>query len=131
LLSVALASLSTVETQGWYARYGWVDGLRPVRVERPDPVLDWLNAHPEVSAIFGDYWDVYRLSFLTGGRVRGVPYPNYPNRFPEWSRDMPAGRPDILVARPDSLGRFYERMALQRGATERFRDRGTTIYHWP
>ena len=42
--------------------------------------------HPEVTSIQGDYWDVYRLSFLTGGRVRGMPFPEYPERFPEIAR---------------------------------------------
>ncbi len=47
-----------------------------------------------MTAIFGDYWDVYRLSFLTGGRVAGVPLPVYPDRFPEVARRFPVVAPE-------------------------------------
>ncbi|MFN7145255.1 MAG: hypothetical protein ACK4YP_15890, partial [Myxococcota bacterium] len=52
-----------------HACYGGTAGLHTA--------LDWLRANPEVDAIFGDYWDVYRLAFQAGRPVRGVPYPNY------------------------------------------------------
>src|SRR5205823_1610796 len=74
LCSLVLASLMTIDTARWYARLGWIDpNGRPVQVTTRDPALDWLDTHREVRALYGDYWDVYRLAFLTGGRVQGVP----------------------------------------------------------
>ena len=84
VLGITFAGLMTADASRWYGRLGWVDGSgwRPTQIVPSDPTLVWLNEHPEVTSIFGDYWDVYRLSFLTGGRVIGVPLPIYPNRFP-------------------------------------------------
>ena len=46
----------------------------------------------DVTHVFGGYWDVYRLAFLSGKRVIGIPYPMYPNRFPGWSRGLGPGQ---------------------------------------
>jgi hypothetical protein len=43
---------------------------------------------PDVTHVFGDYWDVYRMAFISGKKVVGVPYPMYPNRFRGWSRGL-------------------------------------------
>ncbi len=95
LLALSFAVLVTVDTLRWYARFGWIDTAgRPVRVARADPARDWLVEHREVRYIEGDYWDVYRLAFLSGRSLRGKPYPVYPNRFPEWPRESRA----VLVA---------------------------------
>jgi hypothetical protein len=51
----------------------------------------------DVTHLFGDYWDVYRMSFLSGKRVTGVPHPIYPNRFPGWSRGLGPGKGRLLV----------------------------------
>ncbi len=132
LLATALALLTTLDTARWYQRFGWVDGLlRPVRQPLDDPSLEWLRAHPEVTQIFGGYWDVYRLSFLTGGRVEGVPYPDYPDRFPEWSRDLPGHRPRVLIARADARGPFYRQLALQQGGRILAESPGLWIIDWP
>jgi hypothetical protein len=135
-LAVALASafgvLTTLDTLRWYQRFGWVDGAgRPVRLSVRDPVLDWLAVHPEVGAIFGSYWDVYRLSFLTGGRVRGVPFPTYPDRFPEWGRELPDHRPRILIARTTGEGRYYREFAVHGGGKELYRTAHVSILLWP
>jgi hypothetical protein len=84
-----------------------------------------------VSSILGGYWDVYRLSFLTGGRVRGVPYAVFPDRFPEWSRDLPAGRPETLLARPTPEGRLFLDRALREGGEVLLRRGSLTIVRWP
>jgi hypothetical protein len=117
--AIALAFL--LDTAVWYHRLGWLGGAGPARHE--DPVLTWLREHPDVPALFGSYWDVYRLAFLTVGRVRGVPYPDYPNRFPDWSRRGDGERPRILVARNDARGPFYRDLAL--------RERATLLQEWP
>jgi hypothetical protein len=107
-LSVALAGLMTADLARWYAGFGWVGpGGGPVRRALRDPAFAWLEAHPEVTHVFGDYWAVYRLSFLTGGRVRGAPYPTYPNRFPGWSRGLGPGRGMMAVIRPGPRWREY------------------------
>ena len=51
----------------------------------------------DVTHVFGDYWDVYRMTFLSGKKVAGVPYPIYPNRFPAWSRGLGGGKGRLLV----------------------------------
>ena len=63
------------------------------------PRAGWLGDHPEIRSIFGGYWDVYRLAFLRAGKVKGIPFPLFPNRFPEWSNGLPGGRPETLLAR--------------------------------
>ncbi len=90
LLALGLAVLLTLDTGRWYGRFGWIDEVgRPVRQPLRDPALAWLKRHPEVEAIFGSYWDVYRLAFLSGGTIRGVPYPVYPQRDPAWADGLP------------------------------------------
>jgi hypothetical protein len=132
VLATAFALCMTLDTQAWYARFGWVDdGGLPVRKALRDQVLDWLVAHPEVDGIFGSYWDVYRLSYLTGGRVRGVPYPVFPDRFPEWSETLPGHRPRILVTRGSGDGNYYRSQAIQQGAKELLRKPQFAIYDWP
>jgi hypothetical protein len=132
LCSLVLAGLMTVDAVRWYAGLGWIDATgRPVRIPLDDPVLAWLDAHREVDALYGDYWDVYRLAFLSGGRVRGVPLPVFPDRFPEWSRDLPGGRPEILVVRGTREGYFYYQSALKAGGRVLLRTRGLAIVSWP
>jgi hypothetical protein len=112
-----LAVLTTMATYRWYDGMGLMtDPRQPRTLERGDPAWRYLAEHSgSVDAIFADYWDAYRLSFLTGGRVVGVPYPNYPNRFPGVTRAMPGGRPRLLMARRNGLGAFYLREALAGG----------------
>jgi hypothetical protein len=122
----------TLDTWRWYARLGWIDATgRPVRMAHDDPVLAWLDAHRDVGAIYGDYWDVYRLAFLTGGRVRGVPLPVFPDRFPEWSRDLPGGRPEVLVVRGTRDGYAFYQRAMKSGGKVLLQARGFAIVSWP
>lgn len=55
---------------------------------------------PDITHVFGGYWEVYRLSFLSGGRIRGIPNARYPNRFPGWSSGLGPGRGKILILWP-------------------------------
>ena len=121
---VLFAGLMTADTFRWYARFGWVEpsGL-PVVKPMDDPTLDWLKAHPEISWIEAGYWDVYRLAFLTGGRVHGIPFPIYPNRFPEWRR---TSEPVILV-RLTPEGAMFRNQAIRDGYGSVQRSRGVTI----
>ncbi len=83
LTTLVFAVVMTADLARWYARFGWIDERgRPLARPLDDPTLAWLGAHPEITWIHAGYWDVYRLSFLTGGRVRGAPFAVYPNRFP-------------------------------------------------
>ncbi|HZW33896.1 MAG TPA: hypothetical protein VFF52_24450 [Isosphaeraceae bacterium] len=54
----------------------------------------------DVTHILGGYWDVYRMAFLSGKRVVGIPLSMYPNRFPGWSRGLGAGQGRLLVLFP-------------------------------
>ena len=102
---IALVALFTCDAAAWYRRLGWVDErLVLIRQRIDDPALRWLGDHPEIRSIFGGYWDVYRLSFLSEGRVKGVPFPLFPNRFPEWSRGLLGERPQTLLLRPVTGG---------------------------
>jgi hypothetical protein len=81
---------------------------------------------PDVTHVFGGYWDVYRISFLSGGRIVGVPYPMYPNRFPGWSTGLGPARGKIMILRPgaewaasnrpaaEAPGRHWERVRSAR-----------------
>jgi hypothetical protein len=132
VLSLGFAFLMTSDSARWYARFGWLDSSgQPIRKEVNDQALDWLDQHPEVSAILGDYWDVYRLAFLTGGRVLPVPFPQYPDRFPENKHQTPAGRVRVVIVRPGDFGPLYRDKALAQGATELHRGDGLSIVSWP
>jgi hypothetical protein len=131
-LAMCLAVLFTADTVAWYRRLGWIDErCFPVGRGLNDPVLDWLNGHPELRSIYGGYWDVYRLSFFTGGRVRGVPFPFFPNRFPEWSEETPGGRPEIMIARLTPDGQYFVNTAAREGGKVLYRGRGLVIMSWP
>ena len=132
LLAIGTAVGFSLDTVGWYRRLGLMgSGIQQPLQDSDDPAETWLQAHPEVQAIFGGYWDVYRLSFFSGGRVRGVPYPDYPDRFPDWSRTLAAERPRILIARNDARGPFYKALALREGGTILFERPGLWIVDWP
>ncbi len=133
LLALGFAFVMTLDTARWYARLGWVDSnWLPVRKTLEDPALEWLEAHPDERTIGGGYWDVYRLSFLTGGRVRGVPFSGiFPDRFPEWSRDLPGGHPPILVIRPGPGAAYFVERARREGGQFLLRRRGVAIVSWP
>jgi hypothetical protein len=60
----------------------------------------------EVTHVFGGYWDVYRIAFLSGGRIAGIPFPMYPNRFPGWSRGLGPGQGTLLALPPDLESRL-------------------------
>ena len=134
LVSLAIAALLptilTLDTISWYRGFGWIDGVLPVRAPLKDPAFAWLKDHPEHAAIFGGYWDVYRLEFLLGGKVKGLPYPNYPDRF-DAAGLFPGRRPRLLVARARELGGFYESKALEDGGQVLFRAPGLLIIDWP
>lgn len=131
-LALALGFLFTVDQASWYRRLGWVDD-RLTLVRRPvdDPALRWLDERPEVDSFAAGYWDAYRLAFLSRRPLRGVPHPIYPNRFPEWSRELPGGRPEILIARPTPEDQMFLQKALDEGGQVLHRERGTTIATWP
>ncbi len=56
---------------------------------------------PDVSHVLGGYWDVYRIAFLSGGRLAGVPFSMYPNRFRGWSRGLGPGCGKLLILHPE------------------------------
>ena len=75
-LALALAALFTSDAAAWYRRLGWIDErLVLIRQRIDDPALRWLGNHPEIRSIFGGYWDVYRLSFLSAGKGEGRSVP--------------------------------------------------------
>ena len=56
---------------------------------------------PDATHVFGGYWEVYRMAFLSGRRVVGIPFPMYPNRFPGWSQGLGPDRGKLLILRPN------------------------------
>ena len=131
-LAVLVAALFTGDVLAWYRRMGWLDDrCRPVLKRLEDPTESWLQSHPEVGSIYGSYWDVYRLSFLTGGRVVGVPFPLFPDRFPEWSAVLPGGRPETLLVRWTPEGHLFLSRAIAEGAEVLYRAPGLNVLHWP
>jgi hypothetical protein len=87
---------------------------------------------PEVTHVFGGYWDVYRLAFLSGGRIIGIPYPAYPNRFRGWSDGLGPGRGKIVILRPIDESSTSPRPAAERpgGWPERVGS-ARSINWWP
>ena len=59
----------------------------------------------DVTHVFGGYWDVYRIAFLSGKQVVGIPFSIYPNRFPGWSRGLGPHQGKLLVLRPPEESR--------------------------
>ena len=45
--------------------------VRDARLERRSSAR--LCGAPDVTHVFGGYWDVYKMAFLSGGRVVGIP----------------------------------------------------------
>lgn len=131
LLALAMGVLFTLDTLDWYRRFGWIEGVAtPVRRPLEDPALDWLRDHPQIEAIFGGYWDVYRYAFLLNGRIVPVPYPDYPDRLDASDR-FPGRQPRTLVARVGDLNNFYSDFAARDGAKLLFRGDRVLIYDWP
>jgi len=131
LVALSYALVMTWSVGGWYARLGWVDGRGlPVRKPVDDPALAWLTAQPGVTWVEGGYWDVYRLVFLSGGRVHGRPFPVYPDRFPEW---RPGGPPSsrVTLIRPTPEGRTFQAQALRQGAAVVYRTPGLAVLAHP
>lgn len=132
LCAASMASLMTLDTGRWYHQFGWVNSVgQPKRVPLDDPVLAWLNAHPDVDSFLTGYWDAYRLTFLSDRPVRGIPYPVYPNRFPEWSRALPKGHPQIVIARRFQRGGAFVERAFQSGGEFLERNNRFYIISWP
>jgi hypothetical protein len=132
LTAVAFVWLFTWDAAAWYRRMGWIDErYRPVRRQLDDPALRWLEQHPEVRAIFGGYWDVYRLSFLTGGSVKGIPFSFFPDRFPELAEALPDGRPETALVRRSPQGLRVLGEAIRDGGQVLHRESGLTIVSWP
>ncbi|WP_165063401.1 hypothetical protein [Paludisphaera rhizosphaerae] len=121
-----------LDASAWYRRLGWIDERGAVvRRAVDDPALRWLGEHPEVAAFQAGYWDAYRLAFLSDRPLLGVPNPIFPNRFPEWSHDLPGGRPTLLIARPSPEDQRFLQQALAEGGEVLLNERGTTIATWP
>jgi hypothetical protein len=116
-IALCFAVVMTATLLDWYrdVRHYVDRGWSPVRVTvRPwedvivhDPhprngegrAFRW-RVEPDVTHVFGPYWDVYRLAFRSGGRVVGIPLPLYPNRFRGWSRGIGPSEGTLLVLEP-------------------------------
>ncbi|MDG3005818.1 hypothetical protein [Paludisphaera mucosa] len=131
-IAIAFGLAFTLDASAWYRRLGWIDERGTVvRRTVDDPAHRWLDEHPAVADFTAGYWDAYRLAFLSRRPLRGVPHPIYPNRFPEWSRDLPGGRPTTLVVRSTPEDQRLLQQALGEGGRVLLRERGTTIATWP
>ncbi len=78
----------------------------------------------DVTHVFGGYWDVYRMAFVSGRRVVGIPFPMYPNRFPGWSEGLGPDRGKLLIVRPNDdsnsgRGRLPRRQACDPASSAR------------
>jgi hypothetical protein len=136
--AAVLAALVTLDTGRWYARFGWVGpDFRPVRSRVEVPPTGWLREHPGVRFVVGEYWDVYRLSFLTGGRARGRPLGG-PVRFPEWGDGSDVrGGGRVVIGRRTPRGWFPTatllalRAARRAGGETVFEARNLVVVAWP
>jgi hypothetical protein len=129
-LALGLAVLMSGDLANWYARFGWLDqGYRPVHSAVDDVVMSWLEAESDVVWIDGGYWDVYRVCFLKGGRVKGAPFPIYPNRFPDWQ--PPPGARRAVITRQTPEGLAFRGPALRAGGKIVRQARGATMIVMP
>jgi hypothetical protein len=119
IMTLALVELMTVSTFHWYrdTRHYLDDAGRPVALQTP-PWSELIvrgrfiplgrgqvnsgefRVPSDVTHVFGGYWDVYRMSFLSKRQVVGIPYPMYPNRFPGWSHGLRRDLGKLLVLQP-------------------------------
>jgi hypothetical protein len=153
LVAVLLGAGMTVAAFRWYreTRHYLDDRGFPVRRERPPwSELVILPDRPragdpqpapgrperytiplDVTHIFGGYWDIYRLSFLSGKRVIGVPYTMYPNRFRGWSDGLGPGRGKMMILRPSEEWASVSRppAELRGGRPERVRSARSIDWH--
>ena len=60
-----------------------------------------------------------------------MPFPEYPDRFPEVARSLPGGRPRTLIVRPGPVAPAYWARALVEGGREIHRAGGLSILDWP
>ena len=124
-VAIALAALFTVDAAAWYRRLGWIDErLVPVRRRLDHPVLRWLDEHPEVGSLYGGYWDVYRLAFLTPGRCAACPSRCSPTGSPSGQRASPAAVRETLLVRPSREGQYFLNVAMRRGGEGPFPGQG-------
>ncbi len=128
--ALLLAGVMSADLWQWYARFGWIDDRgRPARNQPLESVLNWLDDHPQVTWIEGGYWDVYRLAFLTSERVRGRPFPIYPNRFPDWKASSGEGRATLI--RRTAEGLFHRDQRLKNGDRIVFQGRDVLVLSPP
>jgi hypothetical protein len=153
LMAVMLGAGMTVTAFRWYreTRHYLDDRGFPVRRERspwselvilpertrpgdPRPAPGRAEPYtipPDVTHVFGGYWEVYRLSFLSGKRIVGVPYTMYPNRFRGWSDGLGPGRGKMMILRPSEESASASRPAaeLPGGRPERVRSARAIGWH--
>jgi hypothetical protein len=119
VMTGVLVALMTASTIHWYrdTKHYLDEKGRPVTL-RPHPWSELIIRGSSIAAgrpgastrefvvpsdvthVFGGYWDVYRMAFLSRGQIFGVPYPMYPNRFPGWSRGLGNHLGKLLVLQP-------------------------------
>lgn len=119
-LSALFGAVMTASLVSWYVGLGWlsIDLLRgtsasseglvvfqdrdPVAADADEPAVPaGATVLPSgTSHVFGDYWKVYRIAFLSEGRVVGVPSPRFPNRFEGWSSGLEPGQGALVVLDP-------------------------------
>jgi hypothetical protein len=101
-------------------------GRSPSAAKRPERY----TIPPDITHVFGGYWNVYRLSFLSGKRIVGIPYPQYPNRFPGWSGGLGPGRGKIVVLRPGEESTTATRPAAELSGDRWERVRSARAIDW-
>jgi hypothetical protein len=111
--SAIVALALTADAATWYGKHRWIGpDFLPARAAAR-PVLTPMY-EPAATHVFGDYWDVYRESFLTGGKVRAIPLPFYPDRFPGWSAGLGKGKGVVFVTAPNGDWRGLLGASLKR-----------------
>jgi hypothetical protein len=85
---------------------------------------------PDVTHVFGGYWAVYRLAFLSARRVVGIPYSMYPNRYPGWSAGLGPGRGKILILGPSEESASAQRSAAEMPRARSERARSARGFDW-
>lgn len=131
ILALAFTLALSADAYTWLRSFGWIApaGI-PARAQPRDPLLALLSRQPDPLPLFAPYWDAYRAQFLTAGRIVGVPFPIYPDRFPEQSRGIPGSVLCWFLYRPGTDADLFFPKARAAGAVEIDRQANLHLFVW-
>ncbi len=84
----------------------------------------------DATHLMGGYWLVYRVAFLSGGKIQGVPYPMYPNRLRGWSKGLAPGEGKLVVFGPLDLNHASGAVPANQPSPSTYQVRSAAGQNW-